>query len=50
MLSKTLYNLRIYFDADYKKHNFSPLRLYFAPAGTHLLSEHRLATYYWQIF
>ena len=38
MLSKTLNNQHIYIDADYKKHDFSRLRLFFTPAGTHLLS------------
>ena len=49
MLSKTLYNLHIYNDADYKKHNFSRLRLYFTPASCHLLCQHVFATYYQQI-
>ena len=37
MQRKTLYNLLIYIDADYQKDEFSRLRLYCTPAGTHLL-------------
>ena len=44
MLSKTLYNLHIYINADYKKHDFSRLRLYCTPAITHLLCERTFAT------
>ena len=45
MLSKILYNRHFYIDADYKqKHEFSRLRLYFTPAGTHLLCQHVFAT------
>ena len=40
MHTKTLYNLLIYIDADYKKDNFLRLRLYCTPAGTHLLRQH----------
>ena len=46
MLSKTLYNLHIYNDADYKKHDFSRLRLYCMRAGIHLLRQHTFATYF----
>ena len=46
MHTKALYILHIYIDADYKKHDFSPLCLYYRSAGTHLLSEHMFATYY----
>ena len=46
MQTISLYILHIYIDADYKKHDFSRLRLYFMPAGTHLLCQHMLATYY----
>ena len=44
MLSKTWYNLHIYIDADYKKHDFS--RLYCTRAGTRLLCQHTFATYF----
>ena len=44
MLSKTWYNLHIYIDADYKKHEFS--RLNCTRAGIHLLCKHRFATYF----
>ena len=47
MLSKTWYNLHIYIDADYKKHDFS--RLYCTRAGTHLLCQHTFATYFHKI-
>ena len=47
MLSKTWYNLKIYIDADYKKHDFS--RQYCTRAGTHLLCQHMFATYFQQI-
>ena len=43
MQTKALYILHIYNDADYKKHNFSRLRLYCTSAGTHLLSQHMFA-------
>ena len=46
MQTKNIYNLHIYIDADYKKGNFSRLRLYYTPAGTHLLRQHRFAAYY----
>ena len=42
MLSKTL-------DADYKKHDFSGLRLYCTPASSHLLRQHTFAAYYQNI-
>ena len=38
--TKTLYNLLIYIDADYKKDGFLRLRLYCTPSGTHLLCQH----------
>ena len=47
MLSKTWYNLHIYIDAVYKKHDFS--RLYCTRAGTHLLCQHTFATYFQSI-
>ena len=40
MQTKTLYNLLIYMDADYKKDDFSRLHLYCTPAGTNLLRQH----------
>ena len=46
IISKTLYNLQVYIDADYKKQDFLRLRLYCTPAGTHLLCQHIFATYY----
>ena len=46
MHTKTLYNLLIYIDADCQKDNFSRLRLYCTPAGTHLLRQHTFAAYY----
>ena len=46
MQTKTLYNLLIYIIADYKKDDFSRLRLYCTPAGTHLLRQHTFAAYY----
>ena len=45
MLSKTLYDQHIYIDADNKKNDFSRPRLYFTPAGTHLLYQNVFATY-----
>ena len=33
-----------------KKDNFSRLRLYCTPAGTHLLRQHTFAAYYEKIF
>ena len=47
MQTKALYNLLIYIDADYKKKDFSRLRLYCTPAGTHLLRQHTFAVYYY---
>ena len=44
--TKTLYNLLIYINADYKKDDFSCLRLYCTPAGTHLLRQHTFAANY----
>ena len=46
MQTKSLYNQHIYIDADYKKDDFSRLRLYRMPAGTHLLRQHTFAAYY----
>ena len=45
MQTKTLYNLLIYINADYKKDEFSSLRLYCTPVGTHLLRQHTFAAY-----
>ena len=49
MHTKTLYNLLIYIDADYQKDDFSRLRLYCTPAGTHLLRQHTFAAFYQKI-
>ena len=49
MQTKALYILHIYINADYKKDDFSPLRLFCTPAGTHLLCQHMFATYYLEI-
>ena len=46
MQTKTWYNLLIYVNADYKKDDFSRLRLYCMPTGTHLLRQHTFAAYY----
>ena len=46
MQTKTLYNLPIYINADYKKDDLSRLRLYCTPAGTHLLRQHTFAANY----
>ena len=46
MPAKTLCNLNIYIDAEYKKEDFSRLRLYRTPAVIHLLCQHTFATYY----
>ena len=46
MHTKTLHNLLIYIDADYQKDDFSRLRLYCTPAGTHLLRQHTFAACY----
>ena len=46
MHTKTLYNLLFYNDADYQKDDFSRLRMYCTPAGTHLLRQHTFAAYY----
>ena len=46
MFPKTLHNLHIYIDADYKNHDFFHLRLYCMPASTHLLCQHTFATFY----
>ena len=40
MHTKTLYNLLIYIDADYKKDDFLRLRLYCTPSSTYLLRQH----------
>ena len=44
MLSKTWFNLHIYIDANYEKHDIS--RLFCTRAGTHLLCQHTFATYF----
>ena len=49
MQTKTLYNMHIYFDADFKNDDFSRLRLHCTPAGTHLLLQHTIAAYYQKI-
>ena len=49
MSTETLYYLHIYINADYKKHDFSRLRLYCTPASTHLQCQRTFATYYQQI-
>ena len=49
MQTKTLYNLLIYIDADYKKPDFSRLCLYCTRAGTRLPCQHTFATYYQKI-
>ena len=49
MQTKALYILHIYIDADYKKDDFSHLRLYCTPASTHLLCQHMFATFYQKI-
>ena len=49
MQTKTLYNPLIYIDANYRKDDFSRLRLYCTPAGTHLLRQHTVAAYYQKI-
>ena len=49
MQTRTLYNLLIYSNADYKKDNFSRLPLYCTPAGNHLLRQHTFAAYYQNI-
>ena len=46
MQTKTINNLHIYIDLDYKKDKFSRLCLYCAPAGTDLLRQHTFAAYY----
>ena len=43
--TRTLYNLHVYKDSDYKKkENFSCLPLYCTPAGTHLLSSRHVCS------
>ena len=49
MQTITLYNLHPYTDSDYKKDNFSRLRLFCTPAGTHVLRQHTFAAYYQKI-
>ena len=49
MQTKALYILHIYIDADYKKDDFSCLRLFCTLAGTHFLCQHMFATYYYEI-
>ena len=46
MHTKTLYNLLIYIDADYRKDDFLRLRLFCTPAGIHLIRQHTFAAYY----
>ena len=46
MLSRTLY---ICADVVYKKHDFLRLRPYCTPESTHLLCQHKFATYYQKI-
>ena len=46
MHTKILYNLLINIDADYQRDDFSRLRLYCTPPGTHLLRQHTFAAYY----
>ena len=46
MQTKTLYNLLIYIDADYKKDDFSRLRLFCTPAGIQLLRQRTFAACY----
>ena len=41
--------MQIYIDADYNKHDFSRLRLYFTRACTLLLCQHMFATYFQKI-
>ena len=49
MLSETWYSLHNYIDADYKKPDFSRLRLYCTRAGAHLTCQHTFATYFQEI-
>ena len=49
MQTKALYNLLVYIKADVKKDDFSRLRLYCTPVGTHLLRHHTFAAYYQNI-
>ena len=46
MKTVALYILHFYNDADYKKHDFSRLRMYCTSASPHLLCQHMFATYY----
>ena len=46
MQRKTLHNLHRYIDPDYKKDDFSRLRLYGTSSGTQLLRQNRFAVYY----
>ena len=50
ILTKTLHNLHICVDADCDKDNLSRLRFYFTTAGTQMLCQYMLATYYNPIF
>ena len=36
----------MYINADYRKDDFSGLRLHYTPAGTHLLRQNTFAAYY----
>ena len=42
--------MHIYIEADYKKDDFSRVRLYCTPAGTHFLRQHTFAAYFQWIF
>ena len=46
MHTNSLYNLLLNIDEGYQKDDFSRLRLYCTPAGTHLLRQHTSAAYY----
>ena len=50
MQRKTLYNLHIYIDADYKLDDFPRLCLYCTPADTHLLRQHTFQEYFLKDF
>ena len=49
MQTKTMFKLHNYVDTDFKRHDFSRLRVYCTPAVTHLLCQHTFATYYQKI-
>ena len=46
MQTKTLYKMLIYINADYKKDDFSRLRLYCTSSGNHWLRHHTFEAYY----